>query len=405
MNKKHTYRLIVAALIITLVFVSIAKQTMAESLSPDDPQSPSDDYISFMPLVVLGELLFPTPEPTPTPPTPGVTQTPVTPSPTTPAPTTPAPSSTPVPIPEGMILVDHRHIDLFDQIPPQYLEAAKNIRMLFSDRSVGENISWGLDCLAVNEYGDSAPGCRKEYIEKEGSTWDSALFTQDDFNNGTVPDTIYFDPDASTYDRSNWTYEFRMGTWEELTQDYVTNLVPAYVNSKDVLSYQFSYLNIMEGDTIADPQIGFFAADPGNANRYDISDIEALEAQYPNKIFVYWTTSLARSIGTIEGEQFNNQMRQYAIDNQKILFDVADIEAHDPNGAACYDNRDGVEFCGTNGCENYPDDGLNIPAICQDYTSEIGGGHLGQVSGGKIRIAKAFWVLMAQIAGWDPTQQ
>ncbi|MBE0411782.1 MAG: hypothetical protein IBX69_18800 [Anaerolineales bacterium] len=52
-------------------------------------------------------------------------------------------------------------------------------------------------------------------------------------------------------------------------------------------------------------------------------------------------------------------------------------------------------------CEDYPDDGLDLPAICQDYTTEVDGGHLGSVSGGKIRVAKAFWVLMAQIAGWD----
>jgi hypothetical protein len=300
-------------------------------------------------------------------------------------------------------VVDHNSVDLFDDIPAQYLTAARDLDLLFSDRSVGENISWGLDCLAAANYGDAAPSCRKEYLEKDGSTWDVKLYMQEDFDNGTVPDSIYFDPDPVIYDRSNWTYQFRMGTWSELTNDFVNGLVPTYVNSKDVLSYQFSYLNIMEGDTIADPQIGFFAADPGNGGRYDISDIEALEAQYPNKVFIYWTTSLARSIGTTEGEQFNNQMRQYAIDNQKILFDVADILSHDPSGAACYDNRDGVEFCGTNGCENDPDDGLNLPAICQDYTTEIGGGHLGQVSSGKIQVAKAFWVLMARIAGWDGT--
>jgi hypothetical protein len=299
-------------------------------------------------------------------------------------------------------VVDHRHVDLFDQIPPEYLTAARNLRMVFSDRSVGENISWGLDCLAASAYGSSAPSCRKEYLEKVGSTWDVRLYFQADFDSGAVPDTILFDPDAAIYNRSNWTYEFRMGTWEELTADFVNNLVPAYVNSKDVLTYQFSYLNIQSGDNIADPQVGFFAADPGNGGRYDISDIEALEAQYPNKVFIYWTTSLARSIGTTEGEQFNNQMRQYAIDNQKILFDVADILSHDPNGAACYDDRDGVEFCGTNGCENRPNDGQNLPAICQDYTTETGGGHLGQVSSGKIQVAKAFWVLMARIAGWNP---
>jgi hypothetical protein len=31
----------------------------------------------------------------------------------------------------------------------------------------------------------------------------------------------------------------------------------------------------------------------------------------------------------------------------------------------------------------------------------MNGGHLGSVSAGKIFIAKAYWVLMARIAGWD----
>jgi hypothetical protein len=335
-------------------------------------------------------------------PTPGITSTP------TPA---PLPTSTSFPTATSddlnlfslgnAIIVDHRHVDLFDQIPEQYLQAARNLPMLFSDRSVGVNINEGLDCFAHAEYGDSSPGCRREYIEKEGTTWDIEIYLQDDFDNNLVPDTIYFDPDPVKYDRSNWTFEFRQGTWGELTQDYVVGLVPSYINSKDALSYQFSYLNILEGSTIADPDVGFFAADLGNPNHWDISDLEALEAQYPNKIFFYWTTSLGRSIGTVEGENFNNQMREYAINNNKILFDVADIEAHDPDGNPCYDDRDGVEFCGSNGCENEPDDGLNIPAICQDYTTEVHGGHLGSVSAGKIRIAKAFWVLMARIAGWD----
>ncbi len=52
--------------------------------------------------------------------------------------------------------------------------------------------------------------------------------------------------------------------------------------------------------------------------------------------------------------------------------------------------------------ENYPSDGLNRPAICQHYTTETDGGHLGSVSAGKIRVAKAVWVLMAQLAGWQP---
>jgi hypothetical protein len=94
-------------------------------------------------------------------------------------------------------------------------------------------------------------------------------------------------------------------------------------------------------------------------------------------------------------------MRAYAIENEKILFDVAAILSHDDRGNPCYDNRDGVEYCTMTGsCENYPNDGIAYPAICQDYTTETDGGHLGSVSAGGIRVAKAFWVLMAMIAGW-----
>jgi hypothetical protein len=84
------------------------------------------------------------------------------------------------------------------------------------------------------------------------------------------------------------------------------------------------------------------------------------------------------------------------------LFDVADILTHDPDGNPCYDNRDGVPYSAPGQSENFPDDGLDIPALCQHYTSEADGGHLGSPSAGMIRVTKAFWVLMAQIAGWEP---
>ena len=94
-------------------------------------------------------------------------------------------------------------------------------------------------------------------------------------------------------------------------------------------------------------------------------------------------------------------MRQWTSDNDKILFDLADILSHSPDGAPCYDNRDGVAYTINSNTENHPDDGLNTLAICQHYTSETEGGHLGSPSAGKIRVSKAYWVLMARIAGWD----
>jgi hypothetical protein len=293
-------------------------------------------------------------------------------------------------------VVDHTSLALFDQIPDQYITAARGLRMLFSDRSVGSDIDNALNCLAAPSWSDSPSYCRNDY----NSAGDPELYTAADLTNGTVPDLVLFPANSTTYNRSNWTYVYQQGEWEWLTENFITSLAPQYLPTKDVLTYQFSYLNVLPGSTIENSDIGFFA----NTSRTDIGDLEAFIAQHPDKEFIFWTTSLARSIGNQESTDFNNQMRRYAIENDKILFDMADIISHDRNGQPCYDNRDGVPYVHpvTGASENYPDDGINYPAICRDYTTDVDGGHLGSVSGGMITMAKAYWVLMARIAGWNP---
>ena len=80
-------------------------------------------------------------------------------------------------------------------------------------------------------------------------------------------------------------------------------------------------------------------------------------------------------------QQFNRQMRAYAVAHNKVFMDLADIESHRPDGTACTDNE-----------------GNGIEAICQDYTNERNAGHLNAL--GSQRAAKAIWVLMARLAGW-----
>lgn len=283
------------------------------------------------------------------------------------------------------IVVDHTSVDLFDDIPEQYIQAAASMRMLFIDRSVGGNISDGLTCLNYPSDEDALSSCtRYEHLEPAFSVDPSEV------NWGRL----------GGYNRQNWDYLFwddnlDCGTWSQKVGCFF-DMVNPVINQYDVVSYQFSYLEVDQDSTIADQPGGFFW---NNATLQDVYDLEAYEAQHPDKIFIYWTTSLARSIGTTASESFNDQMRQYALANNKVLFDVADILSHDPAGNPCYDNRDGIPYR----TENNPDDGQNIPAICQHYTTETEGGHLGSVSAGKIRVAKAFWVLMAQLAGWTPS--
>jgi hypothetical protein len=304
------------------------------------------------------------------------------------------------------IIVDRHSVELFEHIPDEYLAAARELRMVFADRSVGFNIDQGLNCLTAPSWHQAPAYCRKDYSDTSGVSWLNQTYNLADYQAGQVPSLIRYEPDPQKYDRSNWEFVIVDGSWEEIVGQFVEEITPAYIDRKQVLSYQFNYFHVSSGSDIADPETGFFVDLPregtyGNRLRWDISDFEALEAQYPEAIFFHWTTSLARSVGSEESDAFNDQMRAYALTNGKILFDVADILSHDEQGQPCYDNRDGVEYCNNNRCENYPDDGLDLLAICQDYTTETDGGHLGSVSGGRLRVAKAFWVLMARIAGWE----
>jgi hypothetical protein len=299
---------------------------------------------------------------------------------------------------EEPIIVDHTSVALFDQIPEEYLAAARDLRMMYVDASVGWNISEALNCLSSTSWAESPSYCRRDYVP---GTWEVKTYGRNELSANQVPARLVFAPSPTQYDRTQWTFVESRGDWNGLARDFMQTLAPEYAENKDVLSFQFNYQHVagLPGTSIADPQAGFFADTP---ERYDYADLEAFIAQHPDKIFFHWTTSLARSIGTQESTDFNNQMRDYVRRNGLILFDVADIESHTPTGEPCYDNRDGVEYCDVNGCENFPDDGLDLPAICLDYTSELEGGHLGSGSIGGLQLAKAFWVLMAQIAGWRP---
>lgn len=285
--------------------------------------------------------------------------------------------------PADRIVVDHTSVALFEQIPEQYLNAAANLRMLFIDRSVGSNIDDGLTCLSYPNNSVAPNHCvRYEHTVPE--------FSVD-------PSEVSWNRPGG-YDRSNWEYRFwadnlDCASWSDKLDCFFQMVTPD-INQYDVVSFQFSYLEVGDGSTIAGQPGGYFWDNPTHS---DVYDQEAYEAQHANKVFIYWTSSLARGIGSPASTDFNNQMRQYAVANNKPLFDVADILSHTPDGLPCYDNRDGVPYLD----ENYPDDGLDLPAICQEYTTETDGGHLGRVSAGKIRVAKAFWVLMARIAGWD----
>lgn len=280
------------------------------------------------------------------------------------------------PAPAQRILVDRHAVAQFARIPPPYAEAAARLRLLFMDRSVGGNIDQSLSCLAVL-HADAPNFCRR-YQHR-----DSAYAVD--------PSEVYWE---GAWDRGRWRYEYWPEGCSEDADCFIGAVEPR-IDSFDVVGFQHSYLAVMPGSRINDPVDGFF----GSRGDRGAASYAAFAARHPEKTVIWWTTSLARGIGSAESQQFNEDMRAYARAHDLVLFDVADILSHDPSGAPCYDNRDGMAYLD----EDHPDDGLDIPAICPQYTTETEGGHLGSISAGGIRVAKAFWVLMARIAGWDGT--
>jgi hypothetical protein len=270
-------------------------------------------------------------------------------------------------VPGEPLIIDHRSIELFDQIPESYLLAAQAMQFVFMDRSVGSNINDGLTCLSYPNWASSPSHCRRTYVDNSHTQWKT--FTTRDTN---IPSEINF---PGGYNRDNIEFLMGTGTWEQDLESFI-QMFPNYAD-RDVFTFQHNYLHVAAGSTIDDVYF-----DP-NYEGGNILDLLDLEAQYPNKQFVYWTTSLAKTVGTSDAQSFNDQMRSWATTNGKILLDVADIESHALDGSVCQ-NEQGYDV------------------ICDDYTTETEGGHLGSVSAGKIRIAKAIWVLLAQMSGWNP---
>lgn len=255
------------------------------------------------------------------------------------------------------VVVDHTSVALFDSIPEEYIAAARALRIAWWDKSVGGQLS---DALSKLQLADPR------------------------------------------YNRANWRYQMwpasGCGGWYDVAACFYAQAGPL-MDQYDILSFQYSYLEVGLGSTI---------------NQYWRDTNSVLEANdhmlflmdHGKSMVLLWTTSLSRDSGSAEATAFNATMREYSRQTGHALFDMAAILSHKPDGTPCYDNRDGVHYKQPNTDppkeENYPDDGRNEPAICGEglYTVEAFGGHLTALA--KDRVARALWVLMAQLAGWVP---
>ncbi|WKZ31562.1 MAG: PKD domain-containing protein [Candidatus Dojkabacteria bacterium] len=156
----------------------------------------------------------------------------------------------------------------------------------------------------------------------------------------------------------------------DLTDDY------------DVYSYKLGYVDGITGSNTVD---NFWNPNHAQTNISDLEELyDDLDAAGSDATIALWTLGLGTQIGTSVSDSFNAQLRNYAITNDKFLFDVADIFSHRPDdGSPCtYLN---------------PADGLEHEAMCPNYSTDAG--HLNGLGGQ--RAAQSIWLMLACIDGWS----
>ncbi|MFH2056254.1 MAG: dockerin type I repeat-containing protein [bacterium] len=117
-----------------------------------------------------------------------------------------------------------------------------------------------------------------------------------------------------------------------------------------------------------------------------LAALEQLEADYPGVTFIYMTGHLDGS--GPEGNLYlrNNQIRDYCNLHGKILFDFADIESYDPDGVYYPDESDYCNWC-YDWCAIHTCPGCGDCAHSHCFNCYQKG--------------KAWWWMMARIAGWE----
>jgi hypothetical protein len=132
----------------------------------------------------------------------------------------------------------------------------------------------------------------------------------------------------------------------------------------------------------------------------DISDylglMNGLEQDYPGVKFVYMTGHLDGTGLTGNLHLRNEQIRKYCRDNDKLLFDFADIETYDPDGTY-YGNFHPTDACDYDG-GNWATEWQGSHTVNADWYS-CSSEHSQPVNANMK--AYAFWWLMARIAGWN----
>jgi hypothetical protein len=261
----------------------------------------------------------------------------------------------------GQITVDHTTVEMLPNdsltqiIPQTYLNLARQQKILFCHVSVGGTI---IDGMVGNNSATSLIKLNPTRYTISRSM--NAAPTWFDTNSGIL--------DLAPNVQTGYTWTLN-GSKALGFDNQIRNLGYGQSGRANVAFMKYCYVDWTVGTNLQ--------------QRWDeyIGVMEALEADpdFDDITFVYWTTAIPNNGGDVpQRQQFNDMLRDYCRENDKILFDVADIECHDPYGNISYN-----DFGDEGMWSGYAADGQHPSGYAQT------------------RLATAMWWLLARIAGWQ----
>lgn len=246
------------------------------------------------------------------------------------------------------VVIGHKEVDMTDKvIPLEWLDKARALKVLFNHMSIGANV---LGEAAYRGMG---------------------LVTLSEEQPARYAFRLHARPPLNIFDHNNGVAGFfagRNGDAASKALEFEERMSAGFGTRVDVAMMKLCYADFPRA-----------AMAEGNFKIYSDSMARVAKA-FPKVRLVWWTVpvTVERAPNNIDRWNYNQLIREECEKNGHMLFDIADIEAHDPKGVH-QGNAQEREF------------------LFAGYKGD--GNHMNRT--GADRAARAFWWMLARAAGWD----